>query len=640
MSWHQVPRPAPVRPRPLAAPILLSAVPLGILIHRLGRPDRWIAALALVTVITVVAARARPRWAPVAVGCGTVALALGFDQAGGPKFAALWLICVTLWSVGLGTVSTDEDRFHGGAVIHLALVPLAAANLTMLIGASLAVPGGLALLALVVAVASAARPKQALRLVSHLPEHRAHELIDRAGRWLGAGVSALAMVPVALLTTLVWLVHRIVRHDPLAAPTAVPGGWVERDGPDRTPDRYFGQVAVADDRTVGARRAKAAVTVVFLVVAALAAVAVGGTIRSERLDQAERTGSARASGHDDDGVQPQVTNGVGSVAPGSCPTPAPNPAMDAQPDWPTLSCETEAFGNRAEFYGPATYRLSDFKGTTVNERDGVRPTWAPTACGCTPVRVWLFGGSAAWGFLQRDQHSLASALAREAWSHGVALEITNYAMPGYTLGQEVRTFATVSTLEPAPDLVLFYDGFNDLALQGLRADKGQIDDESEISVMETWVDDLFRDGISLGRPSSVTWSARPEPTGATRQDVADAPAVARHAMARYRRNAELATRIAESIGAKVSFAFQPVLARSPAATGSPKAASPLQIEALGQAVDAARPLLPAGTIDLTDVYRDVRTPIFRDVVHTNERGAQIVAVRLFEALRPQLRASR
>jgi len=54
------------------------------------------------------------------------------------------------------------------------------------------------------------------------------------------------------------------------------------------------------------------------------------------------------------------------------------------------------------------------------------------------------------------------------------------------------------------------------------------------------------------------------------------------------------------------------------------------------AYDAARADMHPSVVDISDVYAGVEEAMYYDFVHTNERGAALVAKVMYDQLRPQL----
>ena len=76
--------------------------------------------------------------------------------------------------------------------------------------------------------------------------------------------------------------------------------------------------------------------------------------------------------------------------------------------------------------------------------------------------IWLFGGSVAWGWTARDEHTIASELARELAAAGHAVEVVNYGQVGYVSTQEVLTLEGELRRGGRPDVAIFLNGYNDL----------------------------------------------------------------------------------------------------------------------------------------------------------------------------------
>jgi len=428
-----------------------------------------------------------------------------------------------------------------------------------------------------------------------------HRVLRRVGRGLGTVI----MVPAAALTSVLWVGERLVRYDPEPRidPTTT---WRERADLDPSPTHLFTQVRLPQVRPLTHRLHRGAA----LLVSAVLAFGPGtyDTLRG-RAEHLERS------------------------APKELPDPCksnPDPAMDGQPGWPELGCELTEIVRVGRFDGAAVYRWPDYSGRYHRIRDGVRGTWRPPDCDCPRLRVWWFGGSFAWGWNQRDDFTPASQLAKAAWADGIALDIENRAMPGWTLGQEARTFAHLTTTQAPPDLVVFVDGGNDLFHQLRRNERGRGADESQASYAEAELDQLLANGpFSWGLvrdDAEVTLGGGQLPEAE----------VARHTLNRYRRDVELARRIGDANGIATAFAWQPSLPSGPREIGNPNAVDDAELARWQAALPVIRADLPAAVHDLSDSLDDVGRVVYKDVFHVNEIGADVVARDLYARLRPQL----
>ena len=263
-------------------------------------------------------------------------------------------------------------------------------------------------------------------------------------------------------------------------------------------------------------------------------------------------------------------------------------------------------------------------GATVNVRDGHRTSTGSTAG--APV-VWFFGGSAMWGSGQRDDHTLASDVARLATKDGTPVRVVNWGVFGYTSVQEVRAFRRALASHAAPDLVVFYDGYND------------------VSVGAGVVVEGLPAGSQVVAPLSVLKRGQVVHLGAGKpvHRVTDA-ATARSILQAYEASMTEARRLADAQGITMVQIWQPN-----AFTSSPPAADGAGLDRLGYSLDVRRALtrlhrsvavaLPPQVIDLSRVLQGA-PDTFVDQVHTNERGARILAARMYRVLRADLIAAR
>ncbi|MFM7069768.1 MAG: hypothetical protein ACKOYM_09960, partial [Actinomycetes bacterium] len=565
LRWAQVPSPRPGGRSWETAMIawLLTAIPMWVQLRHLQYERQSIVPALVVALIVALACRAHPVLGLAAAAVAAPVIMLRDSLFAGPPVLVLVAVTV-LWCVATGAFLPRWRRWPDAPGRRWIVLAMVVVDLTLLfttgvrqVAAAVAL-AGLVVLAVLAAPQRAARAGQRFDPVVRVldgPKRWNRALIERVGHVAGNVVGAIAMLPVAIVTAITWLIQRATRFDPLEPPARRDTRWVLRRSDDAAPDRAFARVALHDPRGSGHALHRAltsfASVVVFAGLFAGAALALGigqGVV---------------------DDVAARVTNDDGRnvVTKANCGD-AQNEAMRGQASWPLVGCETTEFALRARFDGATTYRFEDYAGDHVNVRNGIRRTWRAPACGCKRITVWWFGGSAAWGYYQADELTLPSQVARAAWRRGVALDITNYASPGWTLGQDVRKFAQLIATEDPPDYAVFYDGANDVVLQRDRNNNGNGSDESEVSFAEDTLDEVLQNG-------PFDWGLRAQERGEQRGDepLLSDVAVVRHAVSRYARNMKIATALARSVGTTPVFLWQPILPSAPRSAGSADAMS-------------------------------------------------------------------
>jgi lysophospholipase L1-like esterase len=267
------------------------------------------------------------------------------------------------------------------------------------------------------------------------------------------------------------------------------------------------------------------------------------------------------------------------------------------------------------------YDVADFEGEFTNVTGGVRRTIEPPPCeSCAPATVWLVGGSSAFGLGQRDEHTIASELVRAAPDQDLSLEVVNLGVPGWTLHQEMQKVdAMLERGAPPPDLVVFYNGYNnvvgtvmDAAVNGIRPDTP--------ALLET--ETIRRFSEEQLDPSDA---GTPQQLGTLAAD-------------KYRRDMERARSDLAQQGIATLFVFQPdALAsdRQYDAVESIYSVPPEVRRHFDASIDVAAQDLEGDVVNLRHLFDD-EPPLFADLVHTNERGAQLSAAALLAELGPRL----
>lgn len=136
-------------------------------------------------------------------------------------------------------------------------------------------------------------------------------------------------------------------------------------------------------------------------------------------------------------------------------------------DWATGYWREEARTvqtTRSEWHPYVYFRRSPFRGDYINvDQNGVRATWNKTpAPSPTQLKITVLGGSALWGTGSRDEFTIPSALSKKLAAKNIDAWVTNLGEGGYVSTQEVLTLMLELRKGNVPDVVIFYDGANDV----------------------------------------------------------------------------------------------------------------------------------------------------------------------------------
>jgi lysophospholipase L1-like esterase len=260
--------------------------------------------------------------------------------------------------------------------------------------------------------------------------------------------------------------------------------------------------------------------------------------------------------------------------------------------------------------------------------------------------------------------------------------VRNYGRPGIAMWQELELFQQLVASGQKPDLVVFYDGFNDLAWQMnlvMSAEPTNVYDRMRDQTTNAGANGLDAtvqapegtstsesDGTSLGDVADAYWDQSASHHvydalhelfgGSDEPDVQFAEGVdqelpaqtpeqiseaVRNAISIQRRAATLVEAVADSVGAAASFFYQPTVFTKKLL---PDEQEYLTLEAYeparwGPATEQARAQLKnTPYVDVGDALDGATTPVLWDFVHTNEEGARLAAVALYRHLLPELRA--
>ena len=268
----------------------------------------------------------------------------------------------------------------------------------------------------------------------------------------------------------------------------------------------------------------------------------------------------------------------------------------------------------------------------IKVRNGIRHSYQQADLPADAPVVWFFGGSAMWGEGQRDLYTIPSQFARVAEAEGVPVRVVNYGERGRTHWEEMIRFERALVEDGAPDLVVFYDGANDINVQnaavgglpGPEADptifrtSGEQRDAvppplsaPEPARADTWYDAVMENSVLLRLAGGLGLES---PASADDSPVASQDDLVQRTLEVYARGQSLSGALALRSGVEPMYFWQPQFA-----TAVPD----------GPPAQVAASLRPP-TIDLSDAFEGYESDaVYLDGVHTNELGAELVARAMF-----------
>lgn len=146
---------------------------------------------------------------------------------------------------------------------------------------------------------------------------------------------------------------------------------------------------------------------------------------------------------------------------------APPPSPFEQTGW-ARDYHADQAREEAVLWSPYVYlRNPTFTGKVIaTDSLGHRVTPVPRSNATRSVRLFFLGGSTTFGWYQRSDHTLPAEAARrvqELLGDSARVDVTNFGVPGRTFTQEILDLQLQLRAGARPDVVVFYDGINDVA---------------------------------------------------------------------------------------------------------------------------------------------------------------------------------
>jgi len=294
-------------------------------------------------------------------------------------------------------------------------------------------------------------------------------------------------------------------------------------------------------------------------------------------------------------------------------------------------------------------------GVNVDEQ-GVRKSWNPVfSPGQKHRTVYAFGGSTMWGAGAADEETIPSHLSRALNERDGAYEVVNYGVGGYVLTQEMLKLVLLLRQGLRPDVVVFYDGANDVDIAYQAGKTGSV-----YGFEETRAKLMQRVGMAAVKeePSVLLWKElfsrlkvveilqralfrqRPQrqfPNRAKDFDGQELKALTDNIAGEYILSYKMLQDLSRAYGFKFYMFWQPVSFTETVLDHGQKPKNDWEETNLIKMHDLARArmkdLALANYAYIGDVLLGHSVPVYMDYCHLNSEGNRMVAQAMFKHLK-------
>lgn len=317
-------------------------------------------------------------------------------------------------------------------------------------------------------------------------------------------------------------------------------------------------------------------------------------------------------------------------------------ALRDQPEAEAMLAEVYSGRIQTRFAPFVHYRLGPFEGQHIRmDAEGWRRTPGSSTSTSAPT-VWVLGGSTVWGMGARDSGTIPAHLAAAL---GGEARVENLGQVGYMSTQEVLTLLERLQSGLRPDVVVFYDGVNEvlpmlkLGRAGVPLDVPRREREFNLTRPGESRRLLGATFSSLAEQSKLAKKALGAAPARPTTPIADPEAAAAQIVRSYAANVRTVQGMAQRFGFRALFFWQPTVFSKRAHSADEASAAKRRgdFRALYTAAAAeVRATLAGEVFDLSDAFGDDPVPVFFDFCHVNEAGNRHLAALIAPHVRTAL----
>lgn len=301
------------------------------------------------------------------------------------------------------------------------------------------------------------------------------------------------------------------------------------------------------------------------------------------------------------------------------------------------------------------YRRNPFTGKLITiDTNGIRytPRWSPHPNSSDPsLRIFLFGGSTMWGTGVRDSGTIPSALSRLIASDSgeAPAQVVNMGESGYVSMQEIIALEVELRKGNIPDVVITYDGVNDVfsTYQNARAGlpENEMNRVTEFNLLKDGgrmralgLNDFLKRTVTASVVNSIRAAFSPaQPSAPSHVELAE------NVERLYRGNLKILESLARQFGFRYEAYWQPVVfAKKGLSPYQQKQSDQFQylrslfLEVYRRVEQDSVLLADPQFHNISSIFDSIAVPVYLDFCHITETGNAIIARRMYADIRSSL----
>lgn len=310
--------------------------------------------------------------------------------------------------------------------------------------------------------------------------------------------------------------------------------------------------------------------------------------------------------------------------------------------------------NTSQWQPYVYWRRESFSGTYINiDEQGYRKTITkthPLSSNQKEFKLFFFGGSTLWGTGVRDAFTIPSLTGNELIKRGLNPTITNYGESGYVSTQEVLKLITELKNGNIPDIVVFYDGANDVfssyqsGKPGIPQNEVHREIEFHASLEKKKSLSLFfRSLRTLATVKFISNHLGADPTVIREQKEIDTKRLSSQTVSHYNENIRIVNALAKAYDFQAFFYWQPSIFGKTILSDYENVVLEKSV-AMRSLFEEVNGLLFMDDLqyenirfyNLSDLFRDTREPLFIDWCHVGEQGNLVISQRMARDIIPMM----